>query len=91
MPVHAPKILCGECIVAVDLPERPTGKEEIRCPSCDHSDTLENAVNQARRHATHIAQRAFEKRMLRAGRPLSRRTPTAFPERSLRWISNHMG
>jgi len=88
MPLHVPKIICGACGVAVDLPTTPAARAEIRCPSCNQSDTLDSAVAQARRHATHMTQRAFEKKMQRAGRPLSRRTPSAIPERSLKWISN---
>jgi len=73
------------------MPENPSESDELRCPECDRVDTVSKAVDDARRHATHIAKRAFEQKMLDSGRALSRRTPTAAPERSLRWISNHSG
>lgn len=91
MPLHVPRIVCRACVVAIDLPENPSSSDQIRCPRCDQSDTLGNAVDQARRHATHMAERALEAKLQRSGRPVSRRTPTVFPERSLRWISNHAG
>lgn len=91
MAVQTPKILCSQCNVAADMPAKPTEDAELRCPECDRVDRLECAVDDARLHATHIAKRAFEKKWLESGRPLSRQTPEALPERNLRWISNHVG
>ena len=91
MAAGTAKILCGQCIVPADMPDDPASGGELRCPACDRVDTVEKAVEDARRHATHMAKRAFEKKLLAQGRPLSRRTPTTAPERSLRWISNHAG
>ncbi|MGR3514240.1 MAG: hypothetical protein ACU0GG_15880 [Paracoccaceae bacterium] len=90
MSESAAKILCATCLVEVTLPEKPSAETVIACPSCKHKDTLGDAARQARRHATHVAQRAFEKKLQSSGRRLSHRTTSALPERSLRWISNHV-
>ena len=90
MAVQTPKILCSQCNVAAQMPDQPSDTAELRCPTCDQVDTLACAIGDARRHATHMAKMAFEKKWLESGR-LSRRTPSTMPERNLRWISNHAG
>lgn len=91
MAAETAKILCGHCIVPADMPENPSGEDTLCCPVCDREDTVDRAVEEARRHATHMAEIAFEKRQMERGRPLSRRVPSVAPERSLRWISNLAG
>lgn len=91
MTLQSPKILCGQCIVVADLPENPRDTDELRFPACDRIDTVGKAVSDARRHATHMAEQAFERKMEQRGRAFSRRAPTVAPERSLRWISNFSG
>lgn len=89
--MQATRILCGLCLTEADVPENPCDTDELRCPVCHRVDSVGNAVRDARSHATHIAERAFEQKMLDRGRALSRRTPSAAPVRSLRWISNYAG
>lgn len=91
MAMQMTRILCGRCLTAAEVPENPRDTDVLRCPACEQVDTVGNAVSDARHHATHIAERAFEQRMLRRGRALSRRTPSVAPVRSLRWISNYAG
>ena len=88
MAPNQPKILCGECIVPPEAPENPRAEDELRCPQCKRADTVERAVEDARRHATHAAKRALEQRMIQDGRTVRNITPTRSPIKNLRWISN---
>ncbi len=88
MPLNTPKILCAECIVPADAPQNPKAEDELRCPQCKQVDTIERAVEDARRHATHTAKRTLEQRMMKDGRTVRNITPTRAPIKNLRWISN---
>lgn len=87
MPLNQPQLLCGTCIVPPEAPENPKAADELRCPQCKQVDTVEKAVGDARRHATHAAKRALEKRMLADGRTVRNPTQTRVPIKNLRWIS----
>ena len=87
MPLNTPKILCGECIVPADAPENPKAEDELHCPQCKRADTVEKAVEDARRHATRAAKRDLEKRMMKDGKTVRNITPTQAPIKNLRWIS----
>lgn len=84
----SPVILCGECIVQPEKAEMLDDAGQIRCPVCQKTDTVENALADARRHATHAATRQLERRMEENGRVLRSRTPTRAPIKNLQWISN---
>lgn len=86
-----PSILCGACGVNAVLPKNAKPEHELHCPACKRVDSVGKAAAEARIHATHIAERAFENRMLARGRALSRRVPSKVPARSLRWISDYAG
>ena len=88
MPLNKTPILCGTCIVAPEAPENPKAEDELRCPQCKQVDTIEKAVEDARRHATHAAKRTLEQRMMKDGRTVRNVTPTRAPIKNLRWISN---
>ena len=88
MALKKPQILCGECMVAAETPENPSAEDELRCPQCKRADTIEKALEDARRHATHAAKRALEKRMIEDGATVRNITPTRVPIKNLRWISN---
>ena len=88
MALNKPQILCGECVVPVEAPDNPMAQDELRCPQCDRADTVEKAVDDARRHATHAAKRALEKRRMDGGQTVRNITPTRAPIKNLRWISN---
>ena len=87
--VQTPKILCGACIVVAEIPKNPSEADELRCPECERVDTVARGLDDARRHATHLAKRALEKKLEENGRTVQRRTPTVAPERNLRWISSY--
>lgn len=91
MALKKPQILCGVCMVAAVAPENPDASDELRCPNCDRADTIEKALEDARRHATHTAKRALEKRMIEDGGTVRNLTPTRVPIKNLRWISNLPG
>ena len=91
MAQETPKILCGECIVIAEVPKDPSDDDQLRCPECERVDTVGKALDDARRHATHLAKRALEKKLQEDGRPVQRRTPTLAPDRNLRWISSYPG
>lgn len=91
MPGTQPSILCGDCSVTAVIPKNATPDDELFCPTCKRVDTVGHAAAEARIHATHVAERAFENRMLARGRALSRRVPSKAPARSLRWISDYAG
>lgn len=91
MALKKPQILCGTCMVAAEAPENPAASDELRCPQCNHADTVEKAVEDARRHATHAAKRALEKRMIEGGGTVRNVTPTRVPIKNLRWISSLPG
>lgn len=88
MALTKPQILCGVCVVPVEAPERPAADDVLRCPKCHRTDTIERAVEDARRHATHAAKRALEKRRMEKGDTVRHLTPTRAPIKNLRWISN---
>jgi len=87
MSLGATKIMCGQCLTIAEMPENPADDAELRCPVCERSDTMAKATSDARHHATHMAKRALEQKMMDQGRNLNTRTPTRSPNR-LRWISN---
>ena len=84
----SPVILCGECIVPPEKTEMLDDAGQIQCPVCQKVDTVENALEDARRHATHAATRELERKMEKGGRVLRSRTPTRAPIKNLRWVSN---
>lgn len=88
MSLNKPQILCGVCVVPPEVPQNPQAKDELRCPQCQQADTVEKAVDDARRHATHAAKRDLEQRMMKNGRVVRNVTPTRAPIKNLRWISN---
>ncbi len=88
LALNKPQILCGACIVPPETPDNPQIDDEVFCPQCKRVDTVEKAMEDANRHATHLASRALEQRMLQDGHAVRTVTPTRAPIKNLRWISS---
>lgn len=83
-------IVCAECIVPPEVPEKPVPDDLVQCPNCNRSDTVETVLTDARHHATHGAKRNLEQKMEQSGRTLRNRTQTRIPIKRLRWITNQV-
>jgi hypothetical protein len=50
---HKP-ILCGRCRVPVEILTSSGRETKVHCPTCGHSETLEEARREASQHAAHM-------------------------------------
>ena len=83
----SPVVLCGRCIVRPEVPANPKPSDQVLCPVCGATETVERVLTQARHHATHLARRDLEERRIRSGAQLRNITPTRAPVKVLDWIS----